>query len=577
MRRKSPRRRHALGALAASASLLALLFSAAPAGALKITWATLDSSTNSAGAYSDFDLDLRFCDPYSLNCNPAEKASPLTDLSITLPAGMVPSGERELCSEQAFMQMLTPTDCPEDSRIGTILVHVVSFSGTPSAADGSVFAIAAGDSQPARIGIFIDPLVNSNYELTHLVAPVTVQNGDRATFTVKDLPTAVHYDDGTVFWPYYKVTEVELFLFGSWKAYLRNPTACTADKFQIAVESSDGSSDQRDFDFTTTDCDVLPFNPTLSMTAGESGQTAGNSSPPVDLSVAVPTDDAAVASAKIKLPAALRPSSAALAAHSCQPDDYRAGNCPAGSRIGSLTVHTPLLPDPLTGPLLLVKAPGEMRVGVIAQLEGAVSIELTGSAGFEGSQSVVTFDNLPDVPVSDFSVALKGGNDGVFTATSDLCGSALTADSSFTGKNGAVTTVQTPVSISGCGPAAASIDGGRVLVGGGYAPITVRCSNRGSSCSGSLALTGSRTSRSSRARTRRARRPLAAGDASFQIAAGRSKVVPVKLTKAVAKTLKVKRKLAVAATAKVGTSNAVARLTLQAAARPEKKRANKRR
>ena len=78
------------------------------------------------------------------------------------------------------------------------------------------------------------------------------------------------------------------------------------------------------------------------------------------------------------------------------------------------TAVTPLLPIPLTGPVRLV-TPKEGVLPVLKlHLTGLLTIDLTGKTALSKEGRVQnTFEGIPDVPLSRFELALKGGKAGI--------------------------------------------------------------------------------------------------------------------------------------------------------------------
>src|SRR4029078_10691944 len=123
-------------------------------------------------------------------------------------------------------------------------------------------------------------------------------------------------------------------------------------------------------------------------------------------------------------------------------------------------------------------------------LTGITTVSVEGVGTFDGNKSVATFDDLPDVPLTQMAISLAGGNNGVFTAVKDLCSSTPVASATLTGKNGKISSLKVPISIEGCRPAAMTIGGASVPRKEGWAPITVSCKTEGTSCRGTLSLAG---------------------------------------------------------------------------------------
>jgi hypothetical protein len=208
-------------------------------------------------------------------------------------------------------------------------------------------------------------------------------------------------------------------------------------------------------------CGTIPFNPSLAVAPGTQ-QTDSPAGAAVEVKLPVEPDPtgqetSTVRTARVKLPAGmgLNPSAAnGLAA--CTDEQFKKGqrvesnSCPAASKIGTVSVTTPPLPEgPLTGNVyvgvqksrvpesgdqfrILVEAKST-RYGVVARLVGNVS------ADPQTGQLTTTFDDppkldplrgelphgLPQVPFTSFRLDFDGGPRAPLTSP-PICGPATT-------------------------------------------------------------------------------------------------------------------------------------------------------
>ena len=83
----------------------------------------------------------------------------------------------------------------------------------------------------------------------------------------------------------------------------------------------------------------------------------------------------------------------------CTRVQFAAHACPAGSVIGSATVETPLLGQPLSGPVVLRSSSHELP-DLVLDLRGQLNIELVGRIDSSDKGGLrATFDSVPDAPV----------------------------------------------------------------------------------------------------------------------------------------------------------------------------------
>jgi hypothetical protein len=155
--------------------------------------------------------------------------------------------------------------------------------------------------------------------------------------------------------------------------------------------------------------------------------------------------EAGLRTARVVLPTDLNPTQSALTSL-CSPADFEAGNCHSGI-VGSAIATSPLLTQPLTGPVALVQTAGGLpNVGL--NLQGQLHLLLQGTFG---ADKAVTFDGLPDIPIAHFQLSF---NAGVLTAGRALCLPPTPSfHEDFNGYNGASRSLDTPATIEGtCSP-----------------------------------------------------------------------------------------------------------------------------
>jgi hypothetical protein len=237
------------------------------------------------------------------------------------------------------------------------------------------------------------------------------------------------------------------------------PTTCsqlwepsvTADSWQAPDVQSTGEYMLRDSDgqpARLTGCNRLTFEPSIIVAAD--GQ-AGSSPTGLTTTIHVPqtaglnpNGDAqtTVKDTTVTLPegVALNPS-AADGLSSCGESevglqDAAEVTCPESSKVGTVEIHTPLLPNPLTGAAYLAtqdQNPFGSLIALYVVARDPVSGVLIKVAGQVTpnpvtGQIVATFNETPDLPFEDFSLNFFGGSRAPLN-TPPLCGSYTTTAS----------------------------------------------------------------------------------------------------------------------------------------------------
>jgi hypothetical protein len=132
-----------------------------------------------------------------------------------------------------------------------------------------------------------------------------------------------------------------------------------------------------------------------------------------------------------------------------------AGNgarCPKGSVYGHARAWTPLLSEPLEGPVFLRSSNHNLPDLVLA-LHGLVNIDLAARIDSVHGGIRSSFADVPDAPVSRFVLEMQGGKKGLIVNSTDLCTGKHRAGANLSGQNGRVDRVRPVVRAVGCGKA----------------------------------------------------------------------------------------------------------------------------
>jgi hypothetical protein len=205
--------------------------------------------------------------------------------------------------------------------------------------------------------------------------------------------------------------------------------------------------------FQVLDCGALGFKPHLALSL--SGPTRRTGHPALTAILKARAGDANIARARVTLP----PSEFLDNAHIqtvCTRVQFNegAGNgtqCPPASVYGHATAITPLLDQPLSGPVYL-RSSSHKLPDLVAALNGQISVTLDGTVDSgRGGGLRNTFEAVPDAPVSRFVLSMQGGKQGLLVNSEDLCSpkAKIHAIANFTGQNGKVSET-TPALTSSC-------------------------------------------------------------------------------------------------------------------------------
>jgi hypothetical protein len=109
--------------------------------------------------------------------------------------------------------------------------------------------------------------------------------------------------------------------------------------------------------------------------------------------------------------------------------------CPAGSIYGQAEAITPLLDQPLKGPVYL-RSSSHPLPDLVAALNGQIQVVLDGTIDSVNGGIRNRFEVVPDAPVSKFTLEMQGGKKGLLVNSTNLCKSTNKAIARFTAQNG---------------------------------------------------------------------------------------------------------------------------------------------
>jgi hypothetical protein len=417
---------------------------------------------NAAGHFSPFNVRLFR--------NDSEQE--ITHFSIKLPPGVVGKlAGIPFCSDAAIAAAKARTgphggqeeidhpSCPAASEIGHSLVGSgvgsalayapgkLYLAGPYNGSALSLVAITAGVVGPFDIGTVV---VREAFKIDPETAEVFLDatGSDPIPHIIKGIP--VHLRD--------------IRAYTDRPNFVLNPTSCkrTSTASTLLGSGLDFGSEADDrpvtvsTPFQAADCAALPFKPRLSLKLR--GGTKRGSHPALKATLNMNgIGEAGIAKAQVILPK----SEFIEQAHFntiCTRVQFKQGlhpgeKCPAGSIYGSVIAKTPLLDDPLTGPVFLRSSEHQLPDLVAAVHNGQIDVVLVGKVDSVKGRLRTTFESTPDAPVTSAVFSFQGAKKGLFVNSTNLCKGSHKAEVNFTGQNGKQWNVKPEVKATGCGKA----------------------------------------------------------------------------------------------------------------------------
>jgi hypothetical protein len=408
---------------------------------------TAGSTTDQAGGFTNFSLLLQRGDGQQrIEKLQFEEPAGLAGLISNVPLCPEPQAAQGTCSAASHIGHAVVTSGPGPYPL------VIPQPGEPEA---PIYLTGPYKGAPFGLSI-VTPVIAGPFDLGTIVtrAKIEVDPGTaQITITTDALPQIVH-GVPTDLRSVNSIIDRPGFLF--------NPTNCNPAQFTGTATSAGGAATAPlASPFGVGSCRELAFRPRFVVsTSGKSSKANGAS---LTAKLSYPAGSfgaqANIAKVKVELPKQL-PSRLTTLQKACTSAQFEANpaGCPAASFIGHVTVHTPVLPVPLTGPAIFVSHGGEAFPSLEMVLQGdGVTVDLVGTTFIsKAGVTSTTFKTVPDVPFNTFELTLPQGQFSALTsnlpvrAGGSFCGQRLVMPSEFVAQNGLVIHQNTPVGVTGC-------------------------------------------------------------------------------------------------------------------------------
>jgi hypothetical protein len=396
-----------------------------------------------AGAYSPFVLKL----------SRPDGTQRLTGIDTTLPKGLIGKlagipycSDAQIAQAQArsnpnqgALEQSNPS-CPQASEVGTVTVGAGS-GPTPTYVSGHAYLAGPYKGAPLSLAI-ITPAVAGPFDLgTVLVRTALYINSETAQIHAVSDPFPSILQGIPL-----DLRSVALKM--DRPSFTLNPTSCDPKSLTGSATALTGQSAALTSPFQVGGCNALKFSPKLKISL--KGGTKRHRFPALKAVLTYPKGNYAnIASAQVTLPHSAFLEQGHIGTV-CTRVQFAADACPAKSIYGKARAITPLLDQPLEGPVYLRSSSHELP-DLVAALNGQIDVDLVGRIDTgKGGGIRNTFEAVPDAPVSKFVLEMKGGKKGLLVNSEDICRKPQRATVSFTGQNGKVSDT-TPLIANSCG------------------------------------------------------------------------------------------------------------------------------
>jgi hypothetical protein len=406
------------------------------------------SINNAAGRYS----------PFAMRLTRRDGDQDLTRFDATLPPGVVaklagvsqcPNAQIALAKTKTGKAELANPSCPANSKIGSVwagagvgsqLTYVpgqIYLAGPFGGAPLSVVAVVPAVAGPFDVGTVVTrQALNINPRtgevtadgaksdpIPHILAGIPL--------VVRDIQVSVDRPDFTL-----------------------NPTSCDpfateakiwgggANPFSVA----DDSPVARNARFQAANCARLGFKPSLKLKL--KGGTRRGDHPKLRGTFKPRAGDANLKGLVLRLPRSAFLDQAHIRTI-CTRVQFAANNCPPGAIYGHARAFTPLLSEPLEGPVYL-RSSNHNLPDFVADLQGIVDVEAVARIDSKKGGIRATFTEVPDAPLSKVVVNMQGAKKGLIVNSTNLCSSQHNANAQMDAHSGKQHTIK-PLMQADCG------------------------------------------------------------------------------------------------------------------------------
>jgi hypothetical protein len=373
----------------------------------------------------------------------------LSALNVSTPPGLLATLKGiPYCPESALHQLTqagytglaesASPACSATSQIGT--ASTSEGAGTrPLTTPGRVYLAGPYKGAPLSLVVVV-PAVSGPYDLGNVVVrtALRVDETSAQVSAISDpIPTIL---EGIPL----RIRSILIKL--DRPGFTLNPTNCAPFSVAASVFGTEAGDYTAGAPFQVANCSNLEFGPKLSLKL--SGKTKRTANPALQAVLTAREGEANISQTVVTLP----PSELLDNSHIknvCTRVQFAANGCPSSSVYGHASVTTPLLGQPLEGPVYLRSSTHELP-DLVADLRGQIHIVLAGHIDSVKGGLRASFETVPDAPVTRFTLTMLGGKQGLIENGEGVCSPRNKAKVKMIGQNGMLLNTRVKLA-SACG------------------------------------------------------------------------------------------------------------------------------
>jgi len=375
----------------------------------------------------------------------------LGDLNFNMPPGLTGSLRGiTYCPEGAITAAATRLgraeralpSCPVSSQIGT--TNVAAGPGShPFHAVGKMYLAGPLKGRPLSL-VAITPALAGPYDYGTVVVRVGIDVDKTDAHVIAVSETVPSIIGGIPI----RMRSIQVNI--DKPDFMINPTNCSPLSVDSQGIGSEGTVTDFSSYFQAVNCATLPFGPKITMKQlGGRKRTRRTTNPALQLDLRTRSGDANIKSVAVTLSTAFEIDQRHLG-NICSEKELAASECAGRTPIGTAVTTTPLLDQPLKGPVYAVSGSGGLpRLAFI--LNGQVSlVPRADTDTVKGGRLRTIAPVVPDAAIGHFRLNIFGGKRGYLVNTRNLCASGITTKIDLTGQNGKVIHSNVPLKTT-CG------------------------------------------------------------------------------------------------------------------------------
>lgn len=358
--------------------------------------------------------------PFVVRLSRADGSQRFSSLTVMPPPGLLgrltgipycPDASLAAAAAKSGTAEREAPSCPQASEVGSVVVGA-GAGAKPYYASGKAYLAGPYKGAPLSLAV-VTPAVAGPYDLGDVVVRAALEvDPTTAQITVKSDPIPTELKGIPL-----DVRSIAVKM--DRPRFTINPTNCEEMAVGGSFTTVQGVSVPLSNRFQVGGCRELGFRPRLSLRLG--GATKRDRHPSVIAVLRPRAGDANVGRTAVSLPPTQQIDNASIQ-NPCTRVQFEADACPKGSILGFAKAVSPLLDQPLKGPVYFRSNGGERLLpDLVADLHGQINIVLIGEVSAVRGRIRTVFATVPDAPVSRFELRISGGKRGWLVNNENLC------------------------------------------------------------------------------------------------------------------------------------------------------------